>query len=401
LKKRSLFYSWLFFCAIIIIGYVFSQVLYSTNFWGSIGVSPYQLEFITWAGMFLFRWSLIGGWSLITGILVWHLLSRFFSPTPPLLLLFFEIFQAWLSLSVFEVSWILYDRLYIIFVEGETYLFIPYLSLLPTLFTTGWINLLLVCLFYTVIGFQALRKRLAIEKFLSRVLFDFGQALAMFFEGLLLFFPIVWPDFLEPVNFLNLILFSLFLGYYTILVIFFIEYTWWAGRRIEREKERSGEDFTSRILFLQISSFFFPQLGLISFVPYPFFLFLVSPGLWFLFFLIILFSSFVGILLRHLVKLKTPRVYENVEDGMQYIKYQFDFLFASRGTMFNYPQPIDILGEDALTEVITGRREKVTLKMACGHCYHVFKATTFKDGSKVTPIPCPFCRSMSTTPVWE
>jgi hypothetical protein len=399
MRKRSLFVGWVIFCLIILLGHVFLQILNLFDFWESIGVSSLLLELITWIMMVLLRWSLIGGGSLFTGILVWHLLSRFFSPTPPLLLLFFEIFQAWLSLSIFEVSWIIYDRLYIIFVDGDTYLFIPYLSLLPIFLLAGWINLILVCLFYTVIGFQAYRKRLAIEKFLGRVFFDFGQASVMLFEALLILIPIGWSDIL--LNLENFVVSIIILGYYIILVIFFIEYTWWADRIIEQEKKHSGEDFGITMFFFETFLLFLPLLGIITFLPSPFFIFFLSPGLWLLSLLILLICSFVGIFLYHIVKFLTPGFYGNVESGMQSLKYQFDFLFASRGTMFNYPQPIDILSDDALAEMITGRREKVTLKMACGHCYHVFKATTFRNGSKVTPIPCPFCSSMATTPVWE
>jgi hypothetical protein len=391
------------FCVIIIFGYIFLQVLHSGNFWESIGISPPpdQMEPFSSLGMIFFQVILVGGWSLVTGIIVWQIISRIFSPSHPLIRLFFEICQAWISLSVFEVSLIIYNDLLSSIVTGFVYVY-PLVIDYQLILNIGWINLVLICLFYTVIGLQALRKRLEMERFLGRVAYDVGQALIMSFEGVFLFLPFGLLDFvLIPENFRNLLLLILAFGYYTVFVILLIEYSWWIGRRIEREKEQSQTDLNSQILLLRISLILLPLMCLISLFPFPFFLILMAPWLWFLLFLAIIFLSIIGVLLHGLLKILTPGLYENVEQRMQYMKYYFEFLLASRGTMFNYPQPIDILSEGTLTRVISGRWEKVTLKMACGHCYHVFETETSKDGSKVKPIPCPFCRSMATTPVWE
>lgn len=386
---------------IIILGYFFLQVLHSGNFWESIGISPSpdQMEPFSSLGMTFFQVTLVGGWSLITGIVVWQIISKVFSPSHQFVKLFFEICQAWISLSVFEASLILYYGLFSFLVKGEVLLFTFDFQLILNI---SWTNLVLVFLFYTVIGFQALRKTLKIEMFLKRVAYDVGQALVMSFEGVLLFLPYGLLDFvLVPENIGNMSSLILNFGYNAILVILIIEFAWWMRRRIEKERERSQKDYSHQILLLQISLLLLPLMCLIMLFPYPFYLNLIAPELWFLLFLIIIIGSPVGVYLLYLLKILTPGLYENVEQRMQYMKYYFEFLLASRGTMFNYPEPIDILSEGTLTGVISGRWEKVTLKMACGHCYHVFEAETSKDGSKVKPIPCPFCRSMATTPVWE
>jgi hypothetical protein len=372
---------------IITIVYILLQGPLSVNFWENMGIilPPDLIELFSLLGLILYQFSIVGGFSLITGIFVWLLISKLFSPTQPFLKLLFEICQAWICLSVFEGSLILYNSIFSFLVRGEVYTFVFDFQIILDI---SWINLMLVSLFYTLIGFQALRKRLQMKIFLKRVAFDVGQVIAMLFEAILLFLPFGLLNFItSPQNFGSL--FSLILNfcYYTILVVLVIEYVWWVGRRIEKEIELSQTDFNSRIFLFQLSIIFF--------------LFIMAPITWFLILSICIFVSFLGVLLHRAIKLLTPEIYEDVEHRMQFIKYFFDFLLASRGTMFNYPQPVDILKGDTLTEVIQSRWEKVTLKMACGHCYHVFIAKTSKDGTKVKPIPCPFCKSMATTPVWE
>ncbi|MFX0170886.1 MAG: hypothetical protein ACFE9L_03100 [Candidatus Hodarchaeota archaeon] len=401
MRKRSIFIYWLCFCVILTIGYILLQEPLSVNFWENIGVilPPDLIELFSLLGLILYQFSIVGGLSLITGIFAWLLISKLYSPTLSFLKLFFEICQAWICLSVFEGSLILYNSIFSFLVRGEVYTFVFNHQIVLNI---SWINLMLVSLFYTFIGFQALRKRLQIKIFFKRVAFDIGQVIAMLFEAILLFLPFGLLDFItSPQNFGSF--FSLILNfcYYTILAVLVIEYVWWVGQRIEKEIELSQTDFNTTIFLFQFSIILVPLMCCISFIPYPFFLLIMAPVNWLLILLICIFVSFFGVLFHRVIKLLTPDLYENVEHRMQLIKYYYDFLLASRGTMFNYPQPVDILTGDTLTEVIQGRWEKVTLKMACGNCYHVFIAKTSKDGTKVKPIPCPFCKSMVTTPVWE
>ncbi|MFX0152164.1 MAG: hypothetical protein ACFFAJ_15360 [Candidatus Hodarchaeota archaeon] len=401
MKKRSILIYWLFLCVIITIGYILLQGLLSVNLWENIGVIPPPdlIELFSLLGLILYQFSIVGGFSLITGIFVWLLISKLFSPTQSFLKLLFEICQAWICLSVFEGSLILYNSIFSFLIRGEVYTFVFNYQIILNI---SWINLILVSLFYTLIGFQALRKRLQMKIFLKRVSFDIGQVIVMLFEVILLFLPFGLLDFITfPQDIGSLFSLILIFYYYTILTVLVIEYVWWVGQRIEKEIELSQTDFNSRIFLFQLSIILVPLTCFISFIPYPFFLLIITPVVWFLILLICIFVSFFGVLLHRVINLLTPDLYENVEHRVQLIKYYFDFLLASRGTMFNYPQPVDILTSDKLTEVIQNRWEKVTLKMACGHCYHVFLAKTSKDGTKVKPIPCPFCKSMATTPVWE
>jgi hypothetical protein len=111
--------------------------------------------------------------------------------------------------------------------------------------------------------------------------------------------------------------------------------------------------------------------------------------------------SFFVMVFYNFGKKLSPALFENLEASIDHLKYQFEVVFATRGSMFNYPQPVGIVEGGEKTKIISGRWEKVTLKMACGHCYYVFQTQAFKDGSKVKPVPCPFCGSTGTTPVWE
>lgn len=72
---------------------------------------------------------------------------------------------------------------------------------------------------------------------------------------------------------------------------------------------------------------------------------------------------------------------------------------ASRGTVFHYPRPLSV---DDIGEPTDYSMKKVTLKFACGRCFHVFTVQTIaKITSQTRSCPCPFYGSLATTPVWE
>ena len=123
--------------------------------------------------------------------------------------------------------------------------------------------------------------------------------------------------------------------------------------------------------------------------------------MWIFLVVITIITSISISLVYTFAKIKAPRSYGDVLSTIRKVKYKFEVLIASRGTMFNYPVPIDIFIGGELTEKIEHRWEKVTLKIACGQCYHVFTAKTFKKGTNFKPIVCAFCGSLATTPVWE
>lgn len=384
-------------------------MLHFINFWDNIGISPApdQIEPFSSLGLLFFEIIFVIGWSVTTGVFIWKMTSRFFSSTQPQIRFFQEVAHSWITLSGFEGSLIIFDEIFSVFVKGYLYpvrINIPtpinfpiFPSSLQPIFNVSWINIILVSLFYTFIGFQALRKNLALENFLRRVVFDIIQVTAMVIMGLLGLLPFIST---EDIIFL---LIPSFGNYYAVLIfcLISIEYVWWTGGNIEKIKEQFQQDFNIRIFLLQTSLLFIPFVTIITFFPSPFYLLVMDPSLWVALLLISAIISVIGLILYRLVKIMAPDLFENFEQRYEYLKYHFDLAFALRGTMFNYPPPVDILSGKTLTKTIESKWQKVTLKIACGHCYHVFTTQTLKNGSKVKPVPCPFCGSMATTPIWE
>jgi hypothetical protein len=302
--------------------------------------------------------------------------------------------QAWITLSGFEISLMLYAELSNVLIRGDLF---PIYFNINDIINISWINLILVSLFYAFIGFQALRKSLRLERYIQRVGFDIGQVTALTIIGLLIQVPFGISALILLINPDTIIIYF----YYIISIIATIEIAWSLGRRIEQEQELAQEELNATIFFLQISTILVPLLLLLNLLPSPIFFLITIPALWIAFLVFCPVVSFSVMIFYHFGKRLSPDLFENFESSMDYIKYQFEALFALRGSMFNYPQPVDILEGRKKTKVISGRWEKVTLKMACGHCFYVFQTQAFKDGSKVKPVPCPFCGSMGTTPVWE
>ena len=385
---------WLIFSFTCILSHFSLRELHSANLWSNIGLSQVQMDSFVSNALILIELAFIFGCSVFTGILLWKLIFSFTFSEDPRIKFPIEMLQAWITLSGFEISLILYATISTVLIRGG----------LPTLFfdindiiNISWINLILVNLFYAFIGFQALRKNLRLERFIQRVGFDIGQVTALTIIGLLIQVPFGLSALIMLINPDTIIIYF----YYIISIIATIEVAWSIGRRIEQEQELAQEELNATIFFLQISSILVPLLLLLNLLPSPFYFLITNTGLWVVFLVSCPAISFSVMIFYHFGKKLSPNLFKNFESTMDYIKYQFEALFALRGSIFNYPQPVDILEGGEKTKIISGRWEKVTLKMACGHCYYVFQTQAFKDGSKVKPVPCPFCGSMGTTPVWE
>jgi hypothetical protein len=256
-----------------------------------------------------------------------------------------------------------------------------------------------VCLFYTFIGLQAYRKSLKIRRFIWKIVYDYIQILILTLEGGLIFSLYGIFEYVFNIDNLSIILISLLIySYNAFLVAFILEFLIWTDEKVKEEEAISGKKTNIRIFVLDTSMILIPLVLIPTLMISPFYLPLQSFSLWiFLVEFLILFSIFASIVYS-LVKIIAPK---SSKDSWARIKYQFEVLLATRGSMFNYPTPIDIFIGGELTEKVEHRWEKVTLKMACGQCYHVFTADTCKKGTNLKPIPCNFCGSSTTTPVWE
>lgn len=394
MKIRNLVITWIIFCVACILCHFSLQELHSANLWDNIGLSQAQMDPFVSNVLILIEFTFIFGCSLFSGILLWKGIFKFTFSGDPRIKFPIEMLQAWITLSGFEIFLIVYAEISSILIRGDL---LPLYFDITDIINISWINLILVSLFYAFIGFQALRKNLKLERFIRRIVFDIGQVTTLTIIGLLIQVPFGLSGLIMLINPDTIIIYF----YYIISIIGTIEIAWSFGQRIEREKELAQEELNATIFFLQILTILIPLLLLMHLLPSPLFFLITDTGLWIVFLFTCPAVSFSVMLFYHFGKKLSPELFENFESSMDYIKYKFDALFALRGSVFNYPQPADILEGGEKTKMISGRWEKVTLKMACGHCFYVFQTQAFKDGSKVKPVPCPFCGSMGTTPVWE
>jgi hypothetical protein len=398
--RRIIIY-WLIFSLILVIGYFFLQVLHYINFWENLGISPApdHIEPFSTIGMAFFTTSLVVGWSLIFSGVIWKLISQLYSPSQPISRLIIELLQSWISLSFFEICIFINFTVLSILVTNNENTFRPTGQIF---LEVAWINFVLVCMFYTFIGIQAARKNLEVTRFVSKLAYDLLQIFIITIEGGLIFLPFGLFEFLINMNNYPVLLFSsLIYSYNAFLAVFIIEFLIWTDEKVKKEESTSEKKTSFRIFILDTSMIFFPLLLLATFMVYPFYIPIQSIPVWiFLVEFLVIFSIFASILYSF-GKILAPKLSKDSLSKIQILKYRFEVLLATRGTMFNYPTPIDIFLGGELTEKIEHRWEKVSLKMACGQCYHVFKAEALKKGKNVKPIPCAFCGSLATTPVWE
>jgi len=395
MKIKKLVIIWVIFCVACILCHFSLQELHSANLWSNIGTTQAQMDPFIFGTLNLIEITFILGCSLVTGVILWKGIFSFSFSEDQRFKFPLEILQSWITLSGFEVSLIIYAEISSVLIRGN--IFSVYFDIYDII-NIGWINSILVSLSYAFIGFQALRKNLKLDRFVRRVAFDLGQVTVMTIIGILVLVPFGLPVLIMLI--INpVIIFTYF--YYSISIIGTIEVAWSFRQRIEREKELAQEEINPKIFFLQTLNVIILLFLILNLLPFPFFLLFSNLSLWIAFVVVIPLISFSVMIFYHFGKKLSPDLFENFEASIDNLKYQFEKVFASRGSMFNYPQPVAILEREEKTKIISNRWEKVTLKMACGHCYYVFQTQAFKDGSKVKPVPCPFCGSMGTTPVWE
>ena len=401
MRMRRIIIYWSIFSLALTIGYFFLQMLHSINFWENLGISPApdHIEPFSTIGMLFFTACLVLGWSLILSSLLWKSIIRLFSPSQPVVRLIYELLLSWVSLSFFEIiSFTNFTIFSVLVTRSEN----PFPITSQILLEVAWINLILVCIFYTVIGLQAYRKNLKITRFVYKLAYDFIQIIIITFEGSLLLLPFGLFEYLIDLNNYPVLLASLLLYFYNvILVLFVFEFAIWMDEKVKREVEDTGKKTSFRIFILDTTMIMIPLILIPTFIGVPFYLPLQSASVWvFLIEFMIIFSIFTSIV-YNFVKIITPKLSKDNISRYKIWKYKFELLIATRGTMFDYPTPIDIFIGGELIDKIEHRWEKVSLKIACGQCYHVFVAEAYKKGTNLKPIPCAFCGSLATTPVWE
>ncbi len=389
------------FSLILTFGYFFLQFLHSINFWENIGVSPApdHVEPFSTIGMAFFTLFLVLGWSFIPTVLIWRIIGQITSPSQSIIRLILEIIQSWIAISIFETIALLNYMVFLRYISGSGFNFFINTQ---DIFEIAWINLIIVCVFYTFIGLQAYRKNLGITRFISKVAYDIIQITFLSLEGSLVLLPYGLFEFLiDMSNYPILILSALIYGYNVFLLAFIGETMTWIEEKVKKEEEISQRKITVNIVFFNTSMvlvplMLFPTLFVVPFyIPFQFSISWITLIIW------MLVISIPVSALYHFIKIITIVISKDGLSRFKIMKYKFEMFLSERGTMFEYPTPIDIFIGGELTEKIEYRWEKVAIKMACGQCFHVFSSETLKKGSNIKPIPCAFCGSLATTPVWE
>jgi hypothetical protein len=221
-------------------------------------------------------------------------------------------------------------------------------------------------------------------------------------EGFLILLP--WGLFdiiIDMRNYLPILISALVYSYNVLLLLVIIEIMNRIEEKVKTEIEEKERIITLKIFVLNTLTIIIPLILIPIFLVVPFYIPLNLPAFWVILMIYITLLSIPMSVVYHIIKVIT---HLQSKDGLsQYdkLKYKFELFLSERGTMFDYPTPIDIFIGGELTEKIEHRWKKVTLKIACGQCFHVFTADTYKKGTTFKPIVCKFCGSSATTPVWE
>lgn len=362
-------------------------------------------------GFSIFEICTVVGISLLLTFLFWKLLSRIGikDPNKKIFKLITDIAVLWIILFVFEGLILLTEYFFAILIKGyplpTSLNSINYSGynvtineIIDAIVKFSWIDMVLVIIFYTILGFGAFRKARQYKGLIPRISLDFIQGALILIEFFILLIP--FGVFLtDLLNNLFLLLYWLFVG------IIFVESLWMVNFQIEVEKQKSGKDHNLTMFMILLVGLYLSISFLLTALPQPFYLFFTNT----LAYIFVLGLTFIClfcfvIIAYFLVLISIPNIIieGRISNGAHNVRFKISSFLASKGTIFNYPSPINIIGDkDSSGAPIVSRLSKVTLKMACGRCYHVFTIQTESKGSKSRSFPCPFCGAMTTTPVWE
>ncbi len=394
MKAWTIFKLWLLVCAIAFGSYILLESLLEI-----VGVSEQFSTDISSIGLNFFELTTVVGSSLFFATLFWILMSKILEidVEQKIIKLLLEALQMWLVILAFVIFLVVNESIFSIIVKGYPFS----ITVRPNdIIDVLWVDLMIVFLFYTIIGFQAIRKTWQYDSFIRRFIIDYSQILIISIELALLLLPSGW---LTQVN-ESTIIFLFYYLYWSLCLSFAIESFWWFNQRIETRREESGKEYSFEIFIMQINGLFIPLSLFPVTIPTPFYLILTNP-LVFVFSLAVIFVLVILVVLIYdLLAMVgvSERVIQALDNSTQPFRHKINAVMASRGAVFNYPPPTDILtGGKRGGTPIDSRQRKVTLKIACGRCYHVFKVETVTKGSKIPNFPCPICGSLATTPVWE
>ncbi len=373
----------------------------------SYGVSSFSPIFqdISVLSFSLFEFSSIFGLSLLSTSIPWHFLSRFqdkINSTHGIIRSLIEVFKEYLCLSILEIFVLIFDVTFILIFGNHVFLWdsinISYGNTFFGVIRVAWMNLMLITLFQTFIAFQAYRAKDPIEKIVDKIVIDYLEGFTVSIVLLLVFLPFYGFSLSIDFGFIALLLYWLFIGVVTINILINFE------KKIELYRESSEHDYTLSIFFISLQGVFVPFAILISGLPTPlYFMITLGFGGFILLHGIFLIFSFVITSIYYILGSLGFNTFVSgkFDPVIDHFKYEIALVMANRGTIFEYPTPVNPYEDIGFGEPIPYHEGAITLKIACGQCYHVFKVKTAVKSDETKSFPCPFCGSNATTPVWE
>jgi hypothetical protein len=352
-------------------------------------------------GFSLFEIITVLGVSFLITVIPWKSLSRRasnISDDEKIFKSLFILIIDYVSLTFFELAIFLTDLVFNLFIGNIQLSWFQDVDLNITIERSMQLlltNLFLVLIFNTIIAFQAIRMKLSSEDLVKRFFTDYCQGILLLFEGIALLIPYrpFYPDQIlrTLIDFQSMLL---------ILLISVTIYRYF-NVLIEGSQEEGKTEISFRLFVLQILRIFTPLAFLT--IVFPFFIQSIPfPGLQNVLIMNILLLGFsIGIVGLYIL-IGPHKLMVSIIRGktIENIRYQFSSTIASRGILFSYPIPINPF-EDLKHEPINSFEGKIKLKIACGNCFHVFKVKFNSKADQTRSFPCPFCNSLSTTPVWE
>lgn len=353
----------------------------------------------------LFEFSSIFGLSFLLTSIPWHFISKFqdkITPTAGIVRSSIEEFKEYLCLSLLEIFVLILDLFFVLIFRTHVFLWdfinISYGNTFFGVIRVAWINLMLIVLFQTFIAFQAYRAKDPIEKIVDKIVIDYLEGVTLSLVLFLLFLPFYGFNLSIDLVFVALLLYWLLLGAVTINIL--INF----GKKINLFRESSENDYTLSIFLISLQGVFVPFAILISGLPTPlYFMITLGFGEFMLLHGILLIFSFVITSIYYILGNLgfNSFVSGKFDPVLDNFKYEIALVMASRGTLFEYPTPVNPYEDIVSGEPIPYHEGAITLKIACGQCYHVFKVKTAVKSDGTKSFPCPFCGSNATTPVWE
>lgn len=181
--------------------------------------------------------------------------------------------------------------------------------------------------------------------------------------------------------------------YWTLVLVLMIESFSWVDQQVIIKKNQLGHKYNKTIFLIQLLGMVLPISLFFIAIPTPLYLLLTQS--------LTSFVIHIGIIIVSFISVSTYALLTIDGSNVQSIRQRVRLVMTRKPVILVEPSVSDILPGNVYGERIHSRQKKVELKIACGHCFHVFTEETDIKGASQSSFPCPSCGSTRTTPIWE